>query len=243
MLLTVPDSTGTSTPVFLSFLGFSVFGFSFSLFFRVFSVNFFKNFKFLRMNSFILKLNPATYPQFWSSLLLRQVHLSTTTSSRDNGDNQRDTANDNEARSSQKQSFIEKVKLYGANALLGKFTCKEDRFDHIFKGLHVTAITKGTVSAELLIEPSLCNAYSTLHGGAISSLVDIVGTMALLTYDPLRPGVSVELNVSFLRPAKVESVVSVEGRVLKSGKLLGFTEVVITQEGSVIAVGRHTKAF
>lgn len=80
--------------------------------------------------------------------------------------------------------------------------------------------------------------------------------MALLTLDPLRAGVSIDLNVTFVAAAKVGEKVRIVGTVLKSGKRLGFTEVTLykAKEGAsggeggedgmqVVATGRHTKAL
>ena len=50
---------------------------------------------------------------------------------------------------------------------------------------------------------------------------------------------------SFLAAAKAGEELSVEGRVLKSGRRLAFTEVHIRRknDGVLIASGRHTKAL
>ena len=53
-----------------------------------------------------------------------------------------------------------------------------------------------------LLSKALENAYNTLHGGAICTIVDVVGTMAILSLDVTKPGVSVDLNVSFVSAAK-----------------------------------------
>ena len=72
--------------------------------------------------------------------------------------------------------------------------------------------------------------------------------MALLSEAPTRPGVSVDLNVSFMRAAKRDSYLTIEGRLLKVGKALAFTEVDLYERredgsrGKLIASGRHTKA-
>lgn len=103
----------------------------------------------------------------------------------------------------------------------------------------------GTVTCVLPVTNDVANSYGTLHGGATSTLVDVVGTMALLTQDPLRAGVSVELSVSFLAATKVGEDVVIEGRVLRQGKKLGFTQVDLRRksDGALLATGRHTKAL
>lgn len=95
--------------------------------------------------------------------------------------------------------------------------------------------------------------------------------MALLSRDPTKPGVSVDINVSYCSAPKVGSMLDIEGRcdelwrlhmtprrVLKLGRSLGFTEVSIHSDGlhnphtacvlrcylgKLVATGRHTKAF
>lgn len=96
-----------------------------------------------------------------------------------------------------------------------------------------------------MVDARLENSYGTLHGGAISSLIDIVGTMALLAKDHKRGGVSVDLNLNFLKAAKTGEKVIARGRVLKLGKTLGFTQVdVLAADGlTLLATGRHTKAM
>ena len=140
-------------------------------------------------------------------------------------------------------TFIDKAKALGANALLGQFTASE-RFDRVLKGLTVESIDEGRIMCTMLVDEGVQNAYKTLHGGAVSTIVDVVGTMALLSIDATKPGVSVDLNVSFATAAKASSIVQIEGKVLKMGKRLGFTTVDIRREdGTLVATGRHTKAF
>ncbi|EGD78583.1 hypothetical protein PTSG_09275 [Salpingoeca rosetta] len=141
-------------------------------------------------------------------------------------------------------SFIQRVAKLGANALLGVFT-SSGGFDGAFKELRVVAIKAGSVTATLPVTKPLCNSYGTLHGGAAATLVDIVGTMALLTKDPRRAGVSVDINTSYLRAAKEGEELLITGQVLKTGKKLGFTQVDIARksDNEVLVTGRHTKAL
>ena len=141
-------------------------------------------------------------------------------------------------------SFISKAKAMGANALLGAFITNSGRFDESLKGLKVEKMEKGEVECTLTVEKALENAYNTLHGGAICTIVDVVGTMAILSLDVTKPGVSVDLNVSFVSAAKSGEQVVIKGTCHKLGRKLGFTEVRIeSEDGKLIATGRHTKAF
>lgn len=143
------------------------------------------------------------------------------------------------------ESFIDRVKRLGANAMLGVFMNTGKRFDRTLDGMKVTRIGDGYVECELLVTEAVQNSYSTLHGGATCTLVDVVGTMAALTRDPMRAGVSVDINVSFASAAKAGDTVRCEGRVLKQGKRLAFTQVDIYRksDNTLIATGRHTKAL
>ena len=147
--------------------------------------------------------------------------------------------------------FIAAAKAGGTNALLGAFLATNGRFDGSLRGLEVREVGGGRVLCALPALPErLLNAYATLHGGAAATLVDVVGTLALLSLDPARPGVSVELSLSFLAPAPAGATVWVEGKVLKAGKRLGFTQVDIWHthaDGNGprvdVATGRHTKSL
>eukprot|EP00054_Salpingoeca_dolichothecata_P012328 m.68414 g.68414 ORF g.68414 m.68414 type:complete len:164 (+) comp19892_c0_seq2:76-567(+) len=143
----------------------------------------------------------------------------------------------------EKLSFIELAKKAGANALLGTFISRGG-FDKCMTGLAIEKIGTGHVTCSLTVDKSHSNTYETLHGGATATIVDIVGTIALLSVNPTKPGVSVDMNISYTSAAKVGTDVRIEGRVLKHGKRLGFTEVnLYDSEGKMVASGRHTKAF
>jgi len=111
-------------------------------------------------------------------------------------------------------SFIDKAKAFGANVLLGAFTHVGYRFDRVLGDLRVDKIdTKnGRVTCTMPVTAGVQNAYGTLHGGCVATLVDVVGTMALLAANPKKPGVSVDMSVSYVSAAKAGTDVIVEGR-------------------------------
>ena len=144
------------------------------------------------------------------------------------------------------QSFIQRAKAHGAQALLGALVTTP-RFDRVLDGLRVTRIdeAEGVVELEFEVRQLHANTFSTLHGGFTATLVDVIGTIALLTKDPLRAGVSVELSVSYSGAANIGDRLRCTGRALKVGKRLGFSSVELRRvsDGALIAVGRHTKAY
>ena len=143
-------------------------------------------------------------------------------------------------------SFIARAKASNdSQVLLGPFKSVDSRFDSSLDGTLVTTkIGPDGVECELTVSRELSNNFGTLHGGTTALLVDVVGTLALLGRDPKRPGVSVEMNQSFLAAAREGERLTIAGSVLKYGRTLGFTEVTISsadQPGRLIAIGRHTK--
>jgi acyl-coenzyme A thioesterase 13 len=111
-------------------------------------------------------------------------------------------------------------------------------------GSRVVSHGEGRAVVELDVTPAVQNVNGTLHGGAIATLVDHAGTIAILTADREgRAGVSTDLNVTFLAAAPGASTVVAEARVLKAGKTLAFVEVDVRRaaDGVLVAQGRMTK--
>lgn len=117
-------------------------------------------------------------------------------------------------------------------------------FDRSLAGIEVLEVAGGKARVRLLVSESVQNANGVLHGGAAATLVDVVGTLAIMSADrDHRPGVSTDLNISWLAPAPGDSAIIVEGSVLRSGRTLAFVHVDIRREkdGALVAQGRMTK--
>ena len=87
-------------------------------------------------------------------------------------------------------------------------------------------------------------AGKALHGGAISSLIDTTGAMAAWTTaevaTPKYFGSTVGINVNYLSGAIGEDVFA-EGRILKRGKEIIYTDVRVTNSaGKLLAQGSVT---
>ncbi|CAE6947213.1 ACOT13 [Symbiodinium natans] len=140
--------------------------------------------------------------------------------------------------------YIQRAAAEGRDSLLGQFQSTGDRFDSVLRGMECIKVEEGYVECQITVGDGVKNAYGTMHGGCTATLVDVLGTMALLSKDPTRPGVSVEMSQTFMAPAKGGEVITVTGTVTKYGRALGFTEVKLTDaSGKLLATGRHTKAF
>jgi acyl-coenzyme A thioesterase 13 len=100
----------------------------------------------------------------------------------------------------------------------------------------------GVARMECPVGPATQNVNGDLHGGVLATLVDEVGTVALASLDrDGRPGVTTDLNVSYLAPGRAPRVIA-EARALKIGRLLGFVQVDVRgEDGVLVAQGRMTK--
>jgi len=110
---------------------------------------------------------------------------------------------------------------------------------------------EGTCLVEIRVDETLINAKQVVHGGALASLIDAVSTIALFNTPNQKPGVSVDMNISYdahflgllleffkiffklfqvikrlfnryLRSAVMNDMLLVEARVVKSGGKIAF---------------------
>ena len=117
-------------------------------------------------------------------------------------------------------------------------------FDKALKGLALVGVAEGRAQARIEVSEEVGNLMGTLHGGAIATLVDDVGTVAIMSGDKDgRPGVTTDLSISYMSAAPAGSTVIIDGRVLKVGRTLAFVEVELRRESDqkLLAQGRMTK--
>jgi acyl-coenzyme A thioesterase 13 len=120
-------------------------------------------------------------------------------------------------------------------------------FDHVaLRGCEVHDIRgeAGAVSCKVWVRPPTENMFSTMHGGCHATLIDVVSTAALVTVTG-RPGVSVSLSISYLRPGRANAELEVRSHVVKYGKKLGtiVTDIVDLVSGETLVTGTHIKAM
>jgi uncharacterized protein (TIGR00369 family) len=91
-------------------------------------------------------------------------------------------------------------------------------------GMYLREVDPGRVVFECVVDESLYNPMGIVHGGLLCTLADSVAGCAVLT--TLAPGVlftSIELNVQFLRPVRIESgTLRGIGTVSKTGRRVTF---------------------
>uniref|UniRef100_A0A3Q4MQ83 Acyl-coenzyme A thioesterase 13 n=2 Tax=Neolamprologus brichardi TaxID=32507 RepID=A0A3Q4MQ83_NEOBR len=116
-------------------------------------------------------------------------------------------------------------------------------FDRVLSKVDILSASPGKVVCEMRVEEEHTNRGGTLHGGLTATLVDIVSTMAIMYSERGAPGVSVDMNITYMNAAKMGEDVLITAQVLKQGRSLAFATVDLTNKvtGKIIAQGRHTK--
>ena len=113
-------------------------------------------------------------------------------------------------------------------------------------GLEPIAIEHDRVVVRVEITLDHVNVAKNLHGGAAATLVDVVGTLAIINADRHhRFGVSTDLNVTWFAPIPLGDAAIVDARALKTGRTLAFVTVDIRRESDdmLCVQGRMTKAM
>ncbi|XP_037700504.1 acyl-coenzyme A thioesterase 13 [Choloepus didactylus] len=117
-------------------------------------------------------------------------------------------------------------------------------FVRVLEKVTPVSAAPGKVICEMKVEEQHTNEMGTLHGGLTATLVDTISTMALIVCTERGvPGVSVDMNITYMSPAKIGEDIVITAHVLKQGKTLAFASVDLTNKatGKLIAQGRHTK--
>ncbi|XP_030068080.1 acyl-coenzyme A thioesterase 13 [Microcaecilia unicolor] len=116
-------------------------------------------------------------------------------------------------------------------------------FDQVSNKVNFISASPGKVVCEMKVEEEHTNANGTLHGGMTATLVDIISTAAFIYTERGLPGVSVDMNITYMNAAKLGESILITAQVLKQGRQLGFATVDLINKdtGKIIAQGRHTK--
>jgi acyl-coenzyme A thioesterase 13 len=91
-------------------------------------------------------------------------------------------------------------------------------------GLKVMHVSPGRLLASFPVTQIVTNRYNTLHGGCIATLVDTVGTAALITVSD-QTGVSISMSCSYLSPAHLGRTLLIDARVVKAGRSIATIHV------------------
>jgi len=105
-------------------------------------------------------------------------------------------------------------------------------------GVTLVRVEPGGVTAEMILKPEFTQQHGYAHAGTIATLADVVcGLAAYSLMDEGRSVVSININLSLMRPAKGEKL-RADGRVVKAGRKIYFTEAdiyAVDQTGEKLA--------
>lgn len=116
-------------------------------------------------------------------------------------------------------------------------------FDRVLEKVTLVSAAPEKLICEMKVEEQHTNKFGTLHGGLTATLVDSISTIALMCTERGAPGVSVDMNITYMSPAKIGEEIVITAHILKQGRTLAFASVDLTNKatGKLIAQGRHTK--
>lgn len=112
-------------------------------------------------------------------------------------------------------------------------------------GVEPVTVESGRVTNRLLIRAEHLNYNHVVHGGVVSSMIDIasgaaVGTLRTSDEVKARPHATSDLHVTYISAA-TGTQLTADARVVKAGRTAVFTEVEVTDDRDrVIARGMVT---
>ena len=111
-------------------------------------------------------------------------------------------------------------------------------------GIVFDGMVGDSATAHFYGTPALATFGDQVHGGALTSLCEVIGFLALapqLTDD--QHAVTHDLHMSFMRAVPVGVRCDLSARVVRSGRTLAFIDVHAQAEGKVVASARITKSI
>ncbi|KAF7265459.1 acyl-coenzyme A thioesterase 13-like [Rhynchophorus ferrugineus] len=129
-------------------------------------------------------------------------------------------------------------------AELTKILQRTKVFERVLNKIKVLSLENGTCTAELKVEEEHSNILGGLHGGLSATLVDTLSTYALLSHKHGQvPNVSVNINMEYIKGAKIGDEIQIFANTVRVGKTLAFLEVSIKDKatGKILVKGSHTK--
>jgi uncharacterized protein (TIGR00369 family) len=110
-------------------------------------------------------------------------------------------------------------------------------------GLHVQSVSEGAARICFTPRREMFTPWDTLNGGVLNGLIEFPSFVALLTLlDPGQSAVTNDIFLQHMRPLPDGEYV-MEGRVLRRGKRMAWTEVGVTNGGALVTVARVTKTI
>jgi len=108
-----------------------------------------------------------------------------------------------------------------------------------FLNIKVLEISPGYARVSMKMRPEYLNFNGVVFGGIISAVADYAFSLAINSV--ALPSLSTQFNIHLLASAAVDDELVGEGKVLRSGKRVGITDMTVTnQNGKLIAKATGT---
>lgn len=105
-------------------------------------------------------------------------------------------------------------------------------------GIELVAISPGKAIFDMEVRSEQTNSIGLLQGGVVTSLAD--SSMALAVRSLGANAATVDLSIGFTAPARIGDMLRAEGKVVKSGRDIFFTETRVMAGDRLIAYSKAT---
>lgn len=103
----------------------------------------------------------------------------------------------------------------------------------------IITLERGSAVIEMTVQNHLLNAIGILQGGVSAALLDAVLGLAVRTVEK-RVTVTVNLNVSYIKPARHERRLRANGKLLSLGETIATSQAEVWDDTRLIAHGTGT---
>ena len=109
----------------------------------------------------------------------------------------------------------------------------------VFLGMKVVELSPGYARVTMKLKPEYLNSIGLIFGGIIIAVAD--QAFAYASNSLAHPSLASQFNTHFIAAPAVDDELIAEGRVVSSGRRVGVSEIVVTnQEGKLIAKSTGT---
>jgi acyl-CoA thioesterase len=134
----------------------------------------------------------------------------------------------------EKMSYIESIREHGRDA---------NPFFRLM-GIDVLSLDQGKATLKMMVRDDMLNGEGYLQGGLFTALADeamVLGIYSLLDQDQVIATISE--STSFMRGAGPGMVLVAEGRIIKKGRRVVFSEADVRLEGEHDVIARSSASF
>ncbi|KAG7300421.1 hypothetical protein JYU34_016037 [Plutella xylostella] len=108
----------------------------------------------------------------------------------------------------------------------------------VFNKVKILSANEGQLRASFTVDSSMCNPLDTLHGGYVSTVVDVLSMFGQMSHAQGKIAWTTNMNVVYLNAAFKGDQITVSTAPLTIGRTLSMeTTLVNDQSGAVVAKG------